>query len=151
VTIKCKYYYHLFRMTVYCNNVTSLWLVSGLDDWIYWRLLLQSLIITINYNNSQSVFSRTLCLDCRVLAPFSFSFYDSPQLNYADPYILSARTTHRKHISSIVACVSVGIPTWSLPSQSIGPGCWIATVSARTTLKTPLLYFWLRICLGMFT
>jgi hypothetical protein len=36
--------------------------------------LLQSLLITIKYNNSQSIFSRTL--DCRGLAPFSFSLYD---------------------------------------------------------------------------
>jgi hypothetical protein len=32
----------------------------GLDDSISWQLLLQSLIITINYKNSQSIFSRTL-------------------------------------------------------------------------------------------
>jgi hypothetical protein len=27
----------------------------GLDDWIYWRLLLKSLLITINYNSSKSM------------------------------------------------------------------------------------------------
>jgi hypothetical protein len=31
--------------------------------------------------------------------------------NYADSYILSARTTHRKHSYSIAACVSVGVLT----------------------------------------
>jgi hypothetical protein len=34
------------------------WLIitgSGLDDWIYWRLPLQSLLITMNYYSSQSV------------------------------------------------------------------------------------------------
>jgi hypothetical protein len=39
------------------------WLIimgSGLDDWIYWHLLVHSLVITINYNNSQSICSRTL-------------------------------------------------------------------------------------------
>jgi hypothetical protein len=34
-------------------------------------------------------------------------------------YNASARTD-RKHSSSIVACVAVGVPTWLLPSQSIG-------------------------------
>jgi hypothetical protein len=41
----------------------SPWLIItgfGLDDWIYEHLLVQSLIIIINYNNSQSIFSRTL-------------------------------------------------------------------------------------------
>jgi hypothetical protein len=39
------------------------WLIItgfGLDNWIYWLLLLQSPLITINYHNSQSIFSRTL-------------------------------------------------------------------------------------------
>jgi hypothetical protein len=80
--------------------------------------LLQSLLITINYKNSQSIFTRTI--DCLEFPLFSFAFYDSPQLNYADSYILSARTTHRKHSSSIFAHLSVGIPTWSLRSHSIG-------------------------------
>jgi hypothetical protein len=44
------------------------WLIitgSGLDNLIYWRLLLQSLLITISYNSSQWI-----C--CRGLAPFTF-------------------------------------------------------------------------------
>jgi hypothetical protein len=39
------------------------WLIIsgfGLDDWIYWHILLHSLVNTVSYNNSQSVFSRTL-------------------------------------------------------------------------------------------
>jgi hypothetical protein len=42
------------------------WLIitgSGLDDWIYWSLFLQSILITINYNSSKSI-------SCRGLAPF---------------------------------------------------------------------------------
>jgi hypothetical protein len=40
----------------------TVWLITGfgLDDWFYWQLLLQSLVITINYKNSQSIFSQTL-------------------------------------------------------------------------------------------
>jgi hypothetical protein len=39
------------------------WLIimrCGLDEWIYWKHLLQSLAITIDYNISQLIFSRTL-------------------------------------------------------------------------------------------
>jgi hypothetical protein len=41
------------------------WLIitgSGLDDWIYWCLLSQSLLITINYKSSQSM-SKTRSLE----------------------------------------------------------------------------------------
>jgi hypothetical protein len=48
---------------------------SGLDDWIFWHLLLQFLLITINYKNLQSS-AEPFFLDCRGLDPFSFSFYD---------------------------------------------------------------------------
>jgi hypothetical protein len=74
----------------------------------------QSLLITFNYKNSHSIY-------CRGPAQFSFSLIlPLSQLKYADSYILSARTTHRIHTSHIVACMSVGVPTRSLPSQSIG-------------------------------
>jgi hypothetical protein len=56
--------------SIYCHVSGAPWLIitgSGLDDWIYWQLLLQSLLITLIYKNSQSVF-------CRGLAPFSSSF-----------------------------------------------------------------------------
>jgi hypothetical protein len=42
-----------------------------------------------------------------------------PYLIYDDSYILSARTMHWKHTTSVVACVSVGVPMWSVPSQFI--------------------------------
>jgi hypothetical protein len=42
----------------------------GLDDWIYWQLLLPSLLITITYNKSSA---EPFFLDRRGLAPFSFS------------------------------------------------------------------------------
>jgi hypothetical protein len=48
------------------------WLIitgSGLDDWIYWHLLVQSLVMTMNYNNSHSIFSRTLLSWLPRLAP----------------------------------------------------------------------------------
>jgi hypothetical protein len=39
--------------------------------------------------------------------------------NYADSYTLSARATHSKHNSSIVACVSVGFPRDSYPASPL--------------------------------
>jgi hypothetical protein len=42
LAVELKYYHVLGSVT---NNTGS-----GLDDWIYWRLLLQSLLITINYS-----------------------------------------------------------------------------------------------------
>jgi hypothetical protein len=37
-------------------------------------------------------------------------------MNYTDSQILLIWTTHRKHSYSIVACVTVGVLTWSLPT-----------------------------------
>jgi hypothetical protein len=47
--------------TRYCHVYG--WLIRrgfGLDDWIYCRLFVQSLVITMNYNNSSQIFSQTL-------------------------------------------------------------------------------------------
>jgi hypothetical protein len=55
------------------------WLIitgSGLYDWIYWHLLYklsESQLITITHNQSSA---EPFFVDCRGLAPFSFSFYD---------------------------------------------------------------------------
>jgi hypothetical protein len=71
---------------------------SGLDDWIYWRLPLQSLVITINYNKSQSIFSRTLLPwlpRTRSILVLVLQMASDLQLDYL--YIFSRRT-HRKHI-----------------------------------------------------
>jgi hypothetical protein len=101
----------------------AVWLIitgSGLDDWIYYRLLctvslnqsqLQEITINLQSNLSSLTAEDSL---------HSCSRSTTLQLNYADSCIHSARTTHRKHSSSVVACMSVGVPTWSLPSQSIG-------------------------------
>jgi hypothetical protein len=54
------------------------WLIitgSGLDDWIYWHLLIRSLLIAIHSQSSAEPFF----LDRRGLATFSFSFYDLPR------------------------------------------------------------------------
>jgi hypothetical protein len=57
----------------YCHVSGVPWLIItgfGVDDSVYWSRLLKSLLITINYNNSESIY-------CRGLAPFSFSCLNS--------------------------------------------------------------------------
>jgi hypothetical protein len=47
----------------YCHVSEVPWPIitaSGLDDWIYWQFLLQSIVIIVIYKNSQSIFSRTI-------------------------------------------------------------------------------------------
>jgi hypothetical protein len=41
------------KYQIYCLEFMAPWLIItgfGLDDWIYWRLLVQSLFITLNYS-----------------------------------------------------------------------------------------------------
>jgi hypothetical protein len=107
----------------YCHVFIAPWLIitgSGLDDWIYWQLILQSLLIIIKYKNSESIFSRTLL----------------PWLTRTRPILVLVLrltptelrcllhplgTDHaQKTQLFFVTCMSVGVPTWSLPSQFIG-------------------------------
>jgi hypothetical protein len=69
----------------------------------------QSLVVTINLQLNPS--SLTAEDSPRSRSRSTTTWTVSFQLNYADSYILSARTTHRKHSYSIVECVSVGAPT----------------------------------------
>jgi hypothetical protein len=70
---------------------------SRADDLIYWQLLLQSPVIKINYKKSNQSAAEPFFLDCRGLAPFSFSFYDWLLIHDWTTYIVSRRTD-RKHI-----------------------------------------------------
>jgi hypothetical protein len=63
---------------------------SGLDDWIYWQPLLQSLVITINYKNSQSM---TAYDSLHSRSSRSLSFYDC-LLFYCDWLGSHLRVTH---------------------------------------------------------
>jgi hypothetical protein len=79
---------------------------SGLDDWIYWHLLVQSLLITIIYKNSQSIF-------CRGFAPFSFSFC----LNSTTGYSLSYTPFYAVYSHSLASPSSTTILLQPLNSQ----------------------------------
>jgi hypothetical protein len=73
---------------------------SGLYDWIYWQLLLQSFVITTNYKNSKSIFSLTLL----PWLPRTRSFLVLVlRLSHSVLYHLhSLEAGHRKHIRSSV-------------------------------------------------
>jgi hypothetical protein len=73
-------------------------------------------IISSSCYNSSLVTWTVVCLTAAKFKPLILFSVTTD----GESYILSARIIHRKHSSSIVACVSVGIPTWSLPRQSIG-------------------------------
>jgi hypothetical protein len=92
----CVYVYQvLIRVSYVYYHVSGVpWLMitcSGLDDWICWSLILQSLLITINYNNSQSSYYWRF-------APFSSSCLNSlttSELNYW------TELSQRSHMSSL--------------------------------------------------
>jgi hypothetical protein len=70
---------------------------SGLDDWIYWQLLLQLLIITISYKNSQIIFSRILLPwlpRTRSILILVLRLTSDLRLDY----LYSLETDHRKHL-----------------------------------------------------
>jgi hypothetical protein len=79
---------------VYCRVFMAAWpriTDFRLDDWIYLQLLLKSLVITIIYKTHKQSSAEPCFLNCRGLAPFSFSFYDWTT------YVVSRRI-QRKHI-----------------------------------------------------
>jgi hypothetical protein len=76
------------------------WLIMtglGLDDSINLHLLVQSLVITINYNNSQSIFSRTLLPWLPRTRSFLVLVLRLTLIYDWTIYIVSRRI-HRKHI-----------------------------------------------------
>jgi hypothetical protein len=67
---------------IHINVVTYLWswLIitgSGLEDWIYWHLLLQSFSITVSYNNSQSMTASDSLLFDWTTTVFSSSLFST--------------------------------------------------------------------------
>jgi hypothetical protein len=67
-----------FCVRVYCHVSGIPWLIitgSGLDDWIYWHFLFQALLITINYNSSQSM-SKTRSIPYWTSSVFSYAVTD---------------------------------------------------------------------------
>jgi hypothetical protein len=108
---------HTFHM--YCHVFMAPWLIitgSGFDDWIYWHFLVQSLLITINYKNSQSIF-----LVCRGLVPFSFSFYDWPFTWNSALYSLGADPSENTVSQQFVWVFTAPLPRngWLLLSRIV--------------------------------
>jgi hypothetical protein len=114
------------------------WLIirgSGLDDWIYWRLLLQSLLITVKYKNSQSVFNRTLLpwlLRTHSCSHSTTDWTASPELNWTVLTLISSRHEPRTENTALLLLRAylLGFPCdrypasplarWLLPSSGLG-------------------------------
>jgi hypothetical protein len=89
--------YRCNARSVHYQEVMAPWLIimgSGLDDWIYWQLLLKSLLIIIDYNNSQSIFSRTLLWLARTRSILVLRLLPDLRLHC----FIASRRIHRKHI-----------------------------------------------------
>jgi hypothetical protein len=65
---------------------------SGLDDWIYWYRLVKSHLITIDYNSTHSVFSRTVFPWLSRTRSILILFYDWLLICYWTTYIVSRQT-----------------------------------------------------------
>lgn len=83
---------------MYCHVFMAPWLiimVSGLDYWIYWHLV-QSLLITLSYNNSQSIFSQTLLSGLPRTRPILILWLTSDlRLQYLHNLKVDMRTTYK--------------------------------------------------------
>jgi hypothetical protein len=72
-----------------------------IGSWVYWHLLVQSLVIAINYNNSQSIFSRTVLpwpprtRSILVLRLTRFWFTNECILIWTAGYIVQGRTPRK--------------------------------------------------------
>jgi hypothetical protein len=113
------------------------WLImtgSGLDVWIYWRLLLQYLLITINYSaiadlpNSHIIRTRSiLALILRHTPLYSYSssvLLHLPASEF-DSLIIPRHGPHGKQFPSVVLeCVVIGpLPSNGCPIvESVTPG-----------------------------
>jgi hypothetical protein len=143
------------RESSYCHEFMTPWLIitgSGLDDWIYWQLLLQSLVITINYKNSPILFRRTLLPWLPRARPILILVLRLPDFwsTKTDSYILSARTTYRKHSSSIVACV-LRFPRDRYPASPLARWILLSNGLGANHIENTNLYCWPCVCLNLYT
>jgi hypothetical protein len=71
------------RVTTYCSVCMAPWLIrtgSRLDDWIYYHLLVQCIVITINYSAIANLSTSQITRKCSILIcflRFSFSVHES--------------------------------------------------------------------------
>jgi hypothetical protein len=144
---------------MYCHVFIAPWIIIimgfGLDVWIYWQLILQSLVFTINYKNT--IFSRPFFLDCRGLAPFSFSFYDWLLIYDRTTYTVSRRihirstrcpAMYANHIENTASSVAVftarciarevirSLLAYSLPRECLPSRCLATGMNSMKPIFT---------------
>jgi hypothetical protein len=107
---------------------------SGLGDWIYWHLFVQSLVITIKYNNSQSIFSRTLLpwlprtrsilvLVLRMTAQIKVKITVTLRLTVGQSVSLCVMTRYLLRFGSY-SLVFMGRPVWREDGSVFCICCW---------------------------
>jgi hypothetical protein len=86
-----------------------------------WTNNMETVKVSLNYTLTVLLYYSTCKHMLSLLGTVWFLQLLNPWILICDDfYILLAQTTPRKHSSSIVACMSAGIATWLLPSQSVG-------------------------------
>jgi hypothetical protein len=99
------------------------------DDWIHWQLLLQSLLIIINYKNSQSnvhsCFLHIIVLDVNLLKIILTNFTPTELCWLLHPL----GTDHAQKTQLIYCCVSVCLGSHVIAAQPVHwrAGCCLAT------------------------
>jgi hypothetical protein len=144
-----------FSSETYFHVLMAPWRIikgSGLDDCIYWQLLLQSLVITISYKNSQSIFSRTLLPwlpKTRSILVLALRLPPT-ELRWL---LYPLGTDHAQKTQLFYSYVRVCWGSHVIATEQVHrrAGCCVATISAWSTQKTPLLYCCLLVCLNVFT
>jgi hypothetical protein len=144
--LKCPFIitiHYLFRLYIILSRVRDS-MSNNNGFWIGWLGLLTP--ITINYNNSQPIFSRSLFLDCRGLSPFSFSFYDwttyivSRRTQRKHPFPSSGHANHRENTSSSIllftACCIATEVIRLLPVYALTRECVYQVVPQQRVYKS---------------
>jgi hypothetical protein len=107
---------HALEYSVSTSRILATDLHTGTITWNHYEVFLSFLL-----QSPWTAISPILSLQYPWFLTVYSSVLISTQLQTHSLHIDAARTTHKNYASAIVACVSFEVPTWSLPSQSIGP------------------------------
>jgi hypothetical protein len=125
---------------------------SGLNDWIYWRLLVQFLWITINYNRSNKWMPKTrsiLILTLRPTSELPASELDSynhfartlqKHSLYCWPTLFSAPLPSKRYLTVLRVCFWGNVFSHPLPNNGHGAD-HIENISCNTFSIVACTYF----------
>jgi hypothetical protein len=135
---------------------------SGLDGWIYYRLLLQSLLSTVNHNCSQSMTAKTPSIPCWTTSVFFLVFLQLASFRFTSHSLLNCEciTTDLNDDCFLTdwlgsACYCDWLNDWlrimsklCFDRRSVGQPLLVS--STHLGLKTNFFFFWqLRVCWWM--